>query len=113
MKLIKIQDLPITVPPNHYNLEARRIADDAMGSKTMVVGLTRMDPNGYTDPHAHENTEHLFIVLKGQLGVKTGQGEIRVNPGEAIFIGPGDLHGNFNAGGGEIEYISVTCQIKT
>ncbi len=111
MKPIKIQDLPTMVPPNHYNLEVRRIADVAMGAKTMVVAFTRMDPNGYTDPHAHENSEHLFIVLKGELGVKSSQGDIRVKAGEAIFVSPGEIHGNFNPGGGEVEYIAVTCKI--
>jgi quercetin dioxygenase-like cupin family protein len=51
-------------------------------------------------------------VLKGELGVKASQEEIRVKPGEAVFISPGDLHGNFNAGGGEIEYIAVTCKVN-
>ena len=113
MKLIKIQDLPTSVPPNHYNLEVRAIADAATGAKTMVVGLTRMDPKGYTDLHAHEGMEHLFIVLKGELGIKSTQGEVRVKPDEAVLISPGEYHGNFNAGGGKTEYIFVTCKINS
>lgn len=112
MKIIKIEDLPTICPPNHYNLKVRRIADASIGAKTMVTALTRMASNGNVDPHTHENTEHLFIVLKGELGVKTSQGEIRVKPGEAVFIYPGELHGNFNAGGGDTEYIAVTCNIN-
>ncbi len=67
-----------------------------------------MDPNGRTDPHSHENIQHLFIVLKGELGIKTAHGDLCVSPGEAVLISPGDFHANFNASKGETEYIAVT-----
>ena len=84
-----------------------------MGAKSMVAALVHVTPIGFTDPHLHEDSEHLFVVLKGELGVKSAEGEIRVKPGEAVFVYPGEVHGIFNAGGGEIEYIAVTCKINT
>ena len=113
MKIIKIEDVQTLCPPNHYHLKVRRFADASIGSKTMVTALVRMAPNATVDPHAHEKTEHLFIVLKGELGIKTGQGEIRAKPGEAVFVYPGEVHGNFNASKGETEYIAVTCPLPT
>lgn len=113
MKRIRIEDLPAILPANHYNMTVRRITESPGATKAVVAALVRMDPNGFTDPHSHEDTEHLFIVLKGELGVKGSQGEIRVKPGEAVFINAGQTHANFNSGGGEIEYISVTYKINT
>jgi quercetin dioxygenase-like cupin family protein len=113
MKTIKIEDLPTILPPKHYNMTVRRITESPGVVKNVVAALVRMDPNGYTDPHSHEDTEHLFIVLKSELGVKGNEGEVRVKQGEAVFVNPGQIHSNFNAGGGEIEYISVTYKINT
>jgi quercetin dioxygenase-like cupin family protein len=112
MKKIRIDDLPAIVPPDHYNLKVRRITESPGVAKPAVAALVRMDPNGYTDPHSHDDTEHLFIVLKGELGVKGSEGEVRIKPGEAVFVNPKQIHENFNAGGGEIEYISVTYKIN-
>jgi mannose-6-phosphate isomerase-like protein (cupin superfamily) len=45
--------------------------------------------------------------MKGELGVKTDDGEVCVRPGEAVLISAGERHGNFNASKGQTEYIVV------
>ena len=111
MKVIKVEELPGVVPPAHYDLASRRIIETSVNTKGLVVSWTRMEPTGRTDPHTHEDVQHIFIVLKGELGIKMKNGEVLVKPGEAILISPGDLHGNFNASKGETEYIAVTCTL--
>jgi len=108
MKLIRIEDLPGSLPEKHYDLIARRIIDASMGTKAMQASLVRMGPTGRADPHTHEDAEHLFIVLKGEMVFKTAQGEARLKEGEAAFIPPGEVHENFNALEGETEYIVIT-----
>ncbi len=108
VKVVKIEDVPPVVPANHYHLVSHRILEALVGAKGLVVSFSRMEPNGRSDPHKHEDTTHVMIVLKGELGVKTNQGEVRVKPGEAIFIYPGELHGNSNASKGETEYFVIT-----
>ncbi len=111
MKLIRIEDLPGSLPEKHYDLIGRRIVDASMGAKAMQASLVRMGPTGRADPHTHEDAEHLFIVLKGEMVLKTAQGEARLKEGEAAFIYPGEVHGNYNAVEDETEYIVITSRL--
>ncbi len=111
MKLIRIEDIPGGLPANHYDLLGRSIVDASMGAKTMRVALVRMKPTGRADPHTHDNAEHLFIVLKGEMALKTVEGEVRLKPGEAAFIFPGEVHENYNVVEDETEYIVITSSL--
>lgn len=111
MKLINIEDLQNSVPPNHYHLLSRRIVDASIGAKAMGVSLVRMEPNGRADPHIHENAEQLFIVLKGEMMIKTDQEEVFLKQGQAAFIYPGEVHENSNLAKGETEYIVITSKL--
>ncbi len=112
MKLIKIEDIPGIIPPKHYDLVSRRIVDASVGAKAMGVSLVRLERTGRADPHTHENAEQLFFVLKGEMAIKTEQGEVRLKQGEAAFIYPGEVHQNFNVAEGETEYIVVTSSLN-
>ena len=112
MKLIRVTDLPGVLPAKHYDLARRRITDESVGAKTMDVCLVRMEPSGRADPHIHEASEQLFIVLSGEMGIKTEQEEARLKEGEAVFIYPGELHNNYNLSDGETSYIIVTCKLN-
>ena len=107
MKVMKVKDIPGIVPPAHYDLISHRILNTSDNIGNIVVAWVCMEPPGRTDLHSHENTGHLFIVMKGELGVKTQEGEICVKKGEAVVISPGELHGNFNTSKEETEYIVV------
>ncbi|MFC2051730.1 cupin domain-containing protein [Chloroflexota bacterium] len=111
MKLIRIEDLSGVLPAGHHNLLSRRIAEASIGAKAMGVSLVCMEPNAGADPHIHEKAEQLFIVLKGEMVVKTAQAEVRLKQGEAVFIYPGEVHENHNIAEGETEYIVVTSSL--
>ena len=112
MKIIRIEEVSGILPAKHYDLVTRRIADAAIGAKAMGVSLVRMSPTGRADFHIHENAEQLFIVLKGEMAMKTDQQEVRLKPMEAAFVSPGERHQNFNVAEGETEYIVVTGNLK-
>jgi len=111
MKIIKIESMPTVVPDKHYNLLARRIADSSIGAKVLQASLVQMEPTGRAEPHTHDNAEHLFIVTKGEMGLKTDEGEFRLKAGEAAFISPGEIHENYNLANGETEYIVITSKL--
>ena len=111
MKLMRIEDLPGVLPARHYDLLSRRIAQASIGAKAMEVSQVCMEPNARADPHTHEKAEQLFIVLKGEMAIKTAQGEVRMKQGEAAFIYPGEVHENYNMGEGETEYIVITSRL--
>jgi quercetin dioxygenase-like cupin family protein len=113
LKVITLADLPGIVPPDHYDLLSYRIVDATIGAKAMGASLGRMVPKGRTGPHAHENAEQLFIILKGELLMKTDRGEARLKQGQAAFIYPGEVHENYNVADGMTEYIVVTSRLST
>lgn len=108
MKFIHIEDIPGRVPPKHYDLLGRTIADESMGVKDFRVAYTRMEKTGRCDPHTHERAEQLFIVLKGAMMFKGDQGETLVKEGQAVLVKGGEVHSNYNVAEGETEYITVT-----
>jgi quercetin dioxygenase-like cupin family protein len=110
MKVITISELPGIVPEAHYDLLSYRIVDAAIGAKAMGASLGRMEPKGRTGPHAHENAEQLFVILKGEMLMKTDRGEARLKAGQAAFIYPGEMHENYNVADGITEYLVVTSR---
>jgi quercetin dioxygenase-like cupin family protein len=112
MKVITIDELPGVVPDDHHNLLSYRIVTASIGAKAMRASLGRMEPNGRTGPHAHENAEQLFIILKGEMLMKTDRGEARLKQGQAAFIYPGEVHENYNVDGGETDYLVFTSKLS-
>jgi quercetin dioxygenase-like cupin family protein len=98
------------VPEAHYDLLSYRIVDATIGAKAMGASLGRMEPKGRTGPHAHESAEQLFVILKGEMLMKTDRGEARLKAGQAAFIYPGEVHENFNVADGITEYLVVTAR---
>jgi len=111
MKVIRIEELPKKTPPNHFHMFVRSIADPSMGAKAINTGLARFEPNGKADPHVHEHAEQLFIVLKGEMMMKTEGQEVRLKPGDAALVFPGEVHENYNLSEGETEYLTVTVNV--
>ena len=110
MKVITISELPGVVPEAHYDLLSYRIVEPSIGAKAMGASLGRMEPKGRTGPHAHENAEQLFVILKGEMLMKTDRGEARLTAGQAAFIYPGEVHENYNVADGITEYLVVTSR---
>ncbi len=53
-----------------------------------TVGINIYPPGGRDDMHCHPGSEHIFIVLEGQLrvrGLKEGE-DVVLNPGEFVHI---------------------------
>jgi len=111
MKVIKIDDLPGWVPPNHYDMFVRSIAGPSMGAKAINAGLARFEPTGRADPHVHENAEQLFIVLKGKMMMKTEKEEVELGVGQAALVLPGEVHENYNLSEGITEYLTITVNV--
>ena len=109
MKIMTIDELPGWVPPKHYDLLIRTVADQSTGVKQFNVGFARLEKSGRCDPHVHENAEQLFIVLKGALMMQVEKEKSLVKQGQAVMVYRGELHSNYNAAeDGETEFLTVT-----
>lgn len=109
-RVIKIADRAPIVPAQHYDLQSRRIVD-APVARALKASQVSMDPTGRADPHVHEQAEQLFIVLRGEMGLRVEGEEFRLKPGEAALIRPGERHENFNLSPGKTEYLVISAEV--
>jgi mannose-6-phosphate isomerase-like protein (cupin superfamily) len=92
MKKIKLSDVKTYSAPGHFNMVAMRLSGkEETGAQKFWVGLSHFLPGGgaeyaYTD----SPTEKFYIVLSGELTVKTKKEEFTLGPMEALFIGPNE-----------------------
>ena len=112
MKFITIDELPGRVPPNHYDLVGRAVADKSVGVDSFHVGVTRMEKTGRCDPHVHEEADQIFIILKGAMMFVSDEGETPLKPGQAVIAYRGEVHSNYNIAEIETEYLTVTSVPK-
>ena len=112
MKFVNIDEVPGKVPPKHYDLLGRVIADEAAGVKDFRVAFTRMEKTGRCDPHVHDSAEQLFIILKGAMMFVSEEGETPVKEGQAVIVYRGEVHSNYNIADDETQYLTVTSVPK-
>lgn len=58
-------------------------------------------------PHFHAEHVDAFVVLEGALEILTGNGSLRLEPGDAAAIPPGVVHGFDNIGPGEVRLLNL------
>jgi quercetin dioxygenase-like cupin family protein len=100
------------IPSNHHNMMGRKIIAP-QDSKIIQAGIIKMQSNGKADLHSHDDAEQLFVVLKGQMVVKTRGINIILKTGDAAFIPAGEPHENYNILDKDTIYLIVTCKIQS
>ena len=90
MKKISLNDVNPYAAPGHFDVTALRLSGkDETGAKKFWVGLSYFLPGGGAK-WAYEDspTEKVYVVLDGELTVKTKTDEFTLKPMELLFIGP-------------------------
>ncbi len=111
-RVIRIADIAPSLPPLHYDLQSRRILNDAEVGWFKISHVT-LQPTGHSDTHMHKGAEQLYLVLKGEMGVNIEGRELRVKPGEAVLVKPDEKHRNYNVFPGETDYVVVTGNVPS
>jgi glyoxylate utilization-related uncharacterized protein len=92
MKKIRLNEVKTYAAPGHFNMVAMRLSGkEETGAQKFWVGLSHFLPGGgaeyaYTD----SPTEKFYLVLSGELTVKTKKEEFTLGPMEALYIGPNE-----------------------
>ena len=88
----------------------------AMVGRDAFVGasLYELDPGNFVIYHAHHGSEELLILLRGQLTLRTPDGERQLDEGEIVHFpaGPAGAHGLRNDGDGTVRYIMVGTRVS-
>lgn len=108
MKIIEVTKLNKFTPPLHYGVQSRELVGKSTGSDNVVVVLAEMEKSGSAGIHTHADSEHVFYVLKGELTVKTKEGEAKIEQGNAMFIRPGEPHEAHNETKDKVAYLVIT-----
>jgi quercetin dioxygenase-like cupin family protein len=67
------------------------LLDKSVGTPTFMMRHFRVEPGGHTPRHKHE-WEHEVFVLEGKGFVRHEDREYPLNPGDAVFIPPNQVH---------------------
>ena len=80
----------------------------AVNSGTSELSVARMrSPSGWVEPGQAPAFDEYTVVLKGMLRVKTRDGKVDVQAGQAIIVGAGEWVQYSTPGAAGAEYIAV------
>ncbi len=69
-------------------------ANILLGEK-MMLSFVHMPANSYADPHSHQDTEQVTIVLKGDAEFVVAGKIYPVHEGDVLVFGPDEIHGAY------------------
>ncbi|HUW64799.1 MAG TPA: cupin domain-containing protein [Spirochaetia bacterium] len=104
MDVIDVSSLGSSVPDKHFKLHARQIS----ASAGLTVSYNFMEPDGGAEMHTHEDRDHVFYVLEGEMKVFDGIVEQLVPCGSALVVKAGEAHQVTGTGKMPCVYLLVT-----
>jgi mannose-6-phosphate isomerase-like protein (cupin superfamily) len=85
-----------------------RTSQETGGESVLVETIVR--PGGFVAAaHVHPHQTERFEVLEGEIGLRIGDEESLVGPGEVATVIPGTPHRFWNAGEGEVRFL---CEVR-
>jgi glyoxylate utilization-related uncharacterized protein len=92
MKKVRLQDVKPYAAPGHFDMVAMRLSGkEETGAEKFWVGLSHFLPGGGAE-YAYEDspTEKFYIVLEGEITIKSKTEELTLGPLDAIYIAPNE-----------------------
>ena len=108
VKVKKVESLEYKELPLHWDMVSREVWGPNTGSDKIIVMYNTQYARGGAEMHVHEKTEHIFIVLKGNMNVKTDKDEDQFGPGDAFVILPGEPHAVTSVGDSDCIWLCIT-----
>jgi mannose-6-phosphate isomerase-like protein (cupin superfamily) len=68
------------------------VAPWTAGSAKIWMGISVIDPDSASNPHAHAGQEEVFYCLSGQGLIRVGEEEAEITPGSCVFVPEGTSH---------------------
>ena len=73
-----------------------RVISPEMGAKQITLNYAIHAPGQEFPQHLHDDSEDIFVCLRGKTSVREGDQYYPMNPGDAVWIPAGDVHGSKN-----------------
>ena len=91
--IVRVEQLEPYSPEAHQGTVNRRIiGKETVGSKKLEMVLGTVSPDGMAEPHFHTGIEQVIYVLEGRAEVEMLGGAQAVEPGDTVYIPPGEMH---------------------
>jgi glyoxylate utilization-related uncharacterized protein len=90
MKKVRLDQVKPYEAPGHFNTSALRLSGkDETGAEKFWVGLSHFLPGGGTEYYGGEQTsEKVYIVIEGEVTVKSQTEEFVLGPLDTLYIAP-------------------------
>jgi mannose-6-phosphate isomerase-like protein (cupin superfamily) len=92
MKKVRLSDVKPYAAAKHFNMTALRIqGKEETGVQNFWMGLSYFLPGGGAE-WAYEDspTEKVYLVLEGELTVKSKTGEVTLGPMDSLYLAPNE-----------------------
>lgn len=90
MEIVRLDDAPAYEAPRHFGMATHRLQGaDASSARGFTVGLSQALPAGGAELSASP-LERVYLVLEGELFVRSGDQEAVLGPLDSCWIPPGE-----------------------
>ncbi len=99
---------PSPVPEFSWHTSGK--LQEILKSKQIDINIRSLDPDRFSYPyHFHREAEELFVILSGEVTLRTHGGFRRLVSGDIVFFetGPGSAHQLYNHSSIECRYLDV------
>ena len=83
---------------------------DVPGSHFTMVAENTLDPGAEIGYHVHESDDELFVILEGEGLYRENDADVRVGPGDMLFLVRANSHGLKNTGKGPLRLLAVIAK---
>ena len=110
VKVIIPEELkPISAGDSHTGVSLKILVDDKVGAKNVGMSIGEIAPGGVVEPHRHEDMEHCYYIVKGELTIISDLGKSYLTEGMVFWIGMNDLHGMANESDKSATYLAIAA----
>jgi mannose-6-phosphate isomerase-like protein (cupin superfamily) len=113
MNVVRFDDVPY-VPAGHENPQAPGVwkkvfftRDSFQAGRIQMVNWARLPGGNAFAGHYHEDMQEIFVILSGEVRIRIGDEEQTLRRGDAVLIGPGEIHQMWNEGRDDVEYLAM------
>lgn len=90
MHVTRIAEAPRYEAPEHYDMACLRLQGrEASTTHAMWVGMSQLLPGGHTSLSASDK-EKIYVVISGEVTIRTETGEATLGPLDSCVIAPGE-----------------------
>jgi glyoxylate utilization-related uncharacterized protein len=90
MKVIHVNEANAYSPPLHHGMVALKLSDKTVtGAEKFWCGLSHFLPGGGADwAYEDSSTEKIYIVLEGEITIKTKEDNQTLSKGDLVYLAP-------------------------